>query len=499
MLMKRLLGFLTIFPPFLTMNKQNWEAIIGLEIHVQLNTKTKLFSHAPNRFGDEPNVNITEICTGQPGALPILNEEAIRKAVQFGLAVGGKISPYSTFDRKSYFYPDSPRNFQITQFEHPIIIGGEVTVGGKTYGISHAHLEDDAGMLKHFTHFAGVDYNRAGVPLIEIVSKPCMHTAKEASSYAKAIKAIFQYLDASDCNMEEGSLRFDANISVRPKGEGGLRTKVEIKNMNSFTALELAIESEIARQLDCYTISPHKPHEEAISAGTYRWSPDKKKTILMRKKEQAEDYRYFPEPDLVPIFLNEEYIATIQKTLPELPQKRLNRYIQELKLTEYSASILILEKQLADYFEEALTCTANAQALCNWITVEFAGRLKESGKTLISLGIPAAHVAELIRLIDTGNITGKIAKSVADDMVKNPKKSPKKITEENPDYRPIGNVDDIEPLVEQVLKENPSSISDYQAGKTKALAFLVGQVMKLTKGKADPTVVNNLLQKKLKP
>lgn len=285
-----------------------WEAVIGLEIHVQLNTKSKLFSPAPNHFGDEPNVNITEICTGQPGSLPVLNEEAVRKAVQFGLAVGATITNFSTFDRKSYFYPDSPRNFQITQFEHPIIKGGSITaeVEGKTmtFEISHAHLEDDAGMLKHFSQFAGVDYNRAGVPLIEIVSQPCMHSAKEASSYAKAIKAIFQYLDASDCNMEEGSLRFDANVSVRHQGEKKLRDKVEIKNMNSFAFLELAIDSEIKRQIDLYT------QNKDIEPGTYRWDQERKKTILMRKKEMAADYRYFPEPDLVPIVLTDE---TIQK------------------------------------------------------------------------------------------------------------------------------------------------------------------------------------------
>ncbi len=482
-------------------SREHWEAVIGLEIHVQLNTKTKMFSPAPNHFGDEPNVNITEICTGQPGALPVINEEAIFKAIQFGLAVNGEISRCSTFDRKSYFYPDSPRNFQITQFEHPIIIGGEVSasVEGvmKTFPLFHAHLEDDAGMLKHFSQFAGVDYNRAGVPLLEIVSKPCMHSAKEASSYAKAVKAIFQYLDASDCNMEEGSLRIDANISVRPKGDTKLRNKTEIKNMNSFTFLELAIESEIKRQIELYMLHPHAPWETVIESGTYRWDLERKRTILMRKKEKAEDYRYFPEPDLVPIILNEEHIEKVRKSLPELPQVRMERYVKEYGLTEYSAALLILDKPVADYFEEAVGLSSNPKALCNWITIEFAGRLKESGSTLLTLGIPPSHVAKLVKMIDKGEITGRIAKSVADDMVKDPKKDPALIVKENPDYQPVGDLSTIEPLVDQVLRENPSSIADYKAGRTKAFAFLVGQIMKLTKGKADPSLVNELLHKKL--
>ncbi|HSW72262.1 MAG TPA: Asp-tRNA(Asn)/Glu-tRNA(Gln) amidotransferase subunit GatB [Chlamydiales bacterium] len=473
----------------------NWEAVIGLEIHVQLNTKSKLFSPAPNHFGDEPNVNITEICTGQPGSLPVLNEEAVRKAVQFGLAVGSSISKISTFDRKSYFYPDSPRNFQITQFEHPIIQGGSITteVEGKTmtFEISHAHLEDDAGMLKHFSQFAGVDYNRAGVPLIEIVSKPCMHTAKEASSYAKAIKAIFQYLDASDCNMEEGSLRFDANVSVRHQGEKKLRDKVEIKNMNSFAFLELAIESEIKRQIDLYT------QNKDIEPGTYRWDQERKKTILMRKKEMAADYRYFPEPDLVPVVLTEETIQKIKRELPELPQARMEKYLTIYGLSTDLSEVLILEKPLSDYFEEAYKLCKNARALANWIVVEFTGRLKEGGQTLLSLGIPPSHVAKLVNMIDEGKITGRIAKSVADDMVANPGVDPAQIVEKNPDYKPLADQSLIESIVAEVLKQNPESIADYKAGKTKAFAFLVGQVMKLTRGKADPALVNDLLHKTL--
>ncbi|WP_059358949.1 Asp-tRNA(Asn)/Glu-tRNA(Gln) amidotransferase subunit GatB [Parachlamydia acanthamoebae] len=480
---------------------QEWETIIGLEIHAELNTKSKLFSVAPNRFGDEPNTNITEVCTGMPGALPVLNQEAVRKAVQLGCAVQAQVAHFSTFDRKSYFYPDSPRNFQITQYENPIVIGGTVIaeVDGveKAFAIHHVHLEDDAGMLKHFSTFAGVDYNRAGVPLVEIVSEPCMHTPQEAVAYCLAIKAILQYIDASDCNMEEGSLRVDANISVRPKGEKGFRNKIEIKNMNSFSNMEMALTAEIKRQIREYTSRPDEPHTSIIKQATYRWDPDRKETVLMRTKESADDYRYFPEPDLVPIFLTDAYIEEIRRSLPELPLQRERRYVSELGLSAHSAFVLTSDKKLADYFEEALKISSNARSLCNWLIVEFAGRYKESGKSVIESGITAAHVGELINMIDQKEITGRIAKSVADEMVLHPEKSPKQIVKENPDFSPVHDQAEIEKLVTQVLADNPQSIADFKAGKDKAFAFLVGQVMKLTKGKASPEVVNELLKQKI--
>ncbi|MBN2478638.1 MAG: Asp-tRNA(Asn)/Glu-tRNA(Gln) amidotransferase subunit GatB [Parachlamydiales bacterium] len=479
-----------------------WEAVIGLEIHVQLNTKTKLFSSALNRFGDEPNTNITEVCTAQPGSLPVLNEEAVKKAIAFGIAVNASVAKLSTFDRKSYFYPDSPRNFQITQFYHPIITNGTVTsdVEGKTkeYYIKEAHIEDDSGMLKHFSNFAGVDFNRAGAPLLEIVSEPCMRSAKEASSYAMTVRSIMQYLDASDCNMDEGSLRIDANVSVRPKGSSDLRTKVEIKNMNSFSFLEMAIESEIIRQIKQYEKNPNKSHDEIIIPGTYRWDSVKKQTFLMRKKETAEDYRYFPEPDLVPLIITEEDILKIKNSLPELPHARFQRYTEKLNLSEYNASLLINDKKLSDYFEKALKTCSNPILLCNWITIEFQGKLKEINETLFSLNIPPENISSLVNLIDSQKITGKIAKSVADDMLKNPKKDPTKIVSENPNYKPLTDENEIEKIVDQVLKENPKSIEDYKNGKDKAFAFLVGQVMKLTKGKASPDIVNTLILKKIK-
>lgn len=478
-----------------------WEAVIGLEIHVELNTKSKLFSVAPNHFGDDPNTNITEVCTGQPGALPVLNKEAVRKAIQFGCAIEGKVAHFSKFDRKSYFYPDSPRNFQITQYDQPIIIGGriiaEVEGKEKEFAVNRVHLEDDAGMLKHFSNFAGVDYNRAGSPLIEIVSEPCIHTPQEAVAYAMAVKAILQYIDASDCNMEEGSLRIDTNISVRLKGEKELRNKIEIKNMNSFTFMEMAIKAEIKRQIQEYLNHPHKPFHEIIPQSTYRWDPEKQETVLMRRKETADDYRYFPEPDLVPILLTDAYIEEIRKSLPELPLQRERRYVQKLGLSPDSAFILTSDKLLADYFEEALKGCSNAKGLCNWIITEFAGRLKDSGHSILSIGIKPSSLASLINLIEKGTITGKIAKSVADDMIQRPDLDPEEIVKANPDYQPLHDTVEIEKMVDQVLEANPQSITDYKAGRDKAFAFLVGQVMKLCKGKASPQIVNDLLKKKI--
>jgi aspartyl-tRNA(Asn)/glutamyl-tRNA(Gln) amidotransferase subunit B len=482
--------------------KDLWEPVIGLEIHAQLNTRSKIFSPAPNRFGDEPNSNISFVCTGQPGSLPVLNGEAVKKAVQFGLAIGGKISLSSTFDRKSYFYPDSPRNFQITQFENPIIRGGAVTVAvegePKTFQINRAHIEDDAGMLKHFTHFAGVDYNRAGAPLIEIVSEPCIHSAKEASRYAMAIRAILLYIDACDGNMEEGSLRIDTNISVRLKGEKGLRPRVEIKNMNSFSFLEMAVAAETSRQIALYTSQPYRPHLELIPPGTYRWDADSRQTVLMRKKESSDDYRYFPEPDLPPLILTESYIDEIRQNLPELPHHRFKRYVSDLGLTEYAASVLVNEKALSDYFELANKIAMSPRLLCNWIIVEFAGRLKEIGKTLNESGIEPKHVAKLVQMIEQNKITGRIAKDVADEMVASPHMDPEAIVKQNPDYQPMEDLASIEPIVDQILAENPQSVADFKAGREKAFAFLVGQVMKLTRGKASPQVVNNLLRRKIK-
>lgn len=480
---------------------EEWEAVIGLEIHVELNTKSKLFSAAPNRFGDDPNTNITEVCTGQPGALPVLNKEAVRKAVQFGCAINGNISKISQFDRKSYFYPDSPRNYQITQYEYPIVTGGfvvaEVNGKEKVFPITRVHLEDDAGMLKHYSTFAGVDYNRAGCPLIEIVSEPCIHSAEEASAYAMAVKAILQYIDASDCNMEEGSLRIDTNISVRPKGDQHLRNKIEIKNLNSFSYMEMAIKSEVHRQIEEYLSKPHLLQELVIHHSTYRWDPEKKETVLMRSKESADDYRYFPEPDLVPIVLTDEYIKKIKEGLPELPLERERRYVAEFNLSPHQAFAITSDKAFADYFEEAAAHCINARSLSNWILVEFAGRFKDTGENIISVGILPSHLSNLVNMIEKGEITGKIAKSVADVMVNQPGIDPQVIVSENPDFKTLDDEVEIERMVDEVLAANGQSVIDFKAGRDKAFAFLVGQVMKMCKGQASPQIVNEMLKQKI--
>ncbi len=484
------------------MNYGDWEAVVGLEIHAQLNTKSKLFSSAPNSFGDEPNTNITTVCTGQPGTLPILNREAVRKAVQWGHAISAEIAPVSRFDRKSYFYPDSPRNFQITQFDHPIVIGGTITclIDGeeKTLTLDHTHLEDDAGTCRHFNGFGGVDYNRAGVPLIEIVSKPCIGVSpQEITAYARMIRAILQYIDASDCNMEEGSLRVDVNVSVRKKGETKLRNKIEIKNMNSFNFIEMAIEAEVRRQINLYSKNPDKDQDELVPQSTFRWDPESKTTKLMRLKEGAEDYRYFPEPDLPSVVLSQEYIQEVAEGLPELPFERRKRYMEELELTLDQSLTLTQDKKLSDYFEEALKTCKNARSLCNWIIIEFQGRFKDTGMALYESNILPENVAKLVNMIDTKKITGKIAKSVADDIVAMDGKDCEVIVDENPDYQPVRDEEMIEKFVDQVLEENPQSVEDFKNGKQKAFGFLVGQVMKISRGKASPSLVNQILKKKL--
>lgn len=478
--------------------KDTWEPIIGLEIHAQLNTASKLFSSDFNRFGDEPNTNISEVSVAIPGSLPVLNRAAVKKAIQFGLAIRGNVQLWSRFDRKSYFYPDCPRNFQITQYDHPIVLGGSVTalVNGdeKQFAITKVQLEDDAGMLKHFSSFAGVDFNRAGVPLIEIVSEPCMRSAKEAVAYAMAIRAILDYLDASDCNMEEGSLRFDVNVSVRKMGEPQFRNRIEIKNMNSFSNLELAIQHEIERQIALYEAAPDKDPGEVVEQCTYRWDPDLGVTVLMRTKEDAEDYRYFPEPDLLPLVLTKEEVEEERAHLPELPLDKERRFAREFELSPGQSYFLTSDKKIANYFEEALLTCRQPKMVANWIAVEFTGRLKEQGKAIWESGLRPEHVGELVLMIQEGVITGKIAKSVADEMVSLPGVSPRSIVEKNPAYRPFQDLERLKQIVVEVVQANPQSVKDFLAGRDRAFAFLVGQVMKKTQGSAPPDQVNSLLK-----
>lgn len=478
--------------------RNGWEPVIGLEIHAELNTVTKLFSGDINRFGDEPNVNISEVSVGLPGSLPVLNKEAVRKAIRFGLAVKGDVQLWSRFDRKSYFYPDCPRNYQITQFDFPIVKGGVITalVEGeeKQFSITKIQLEDDAGMLKHFTTFAGVDFNRAGVPLIEIVSDPCMRSAKEAVAYAMTIRAILDYIDACDCNMEEGSLRFDVNVSVRKIGEPGFRNRIEIKNLNSFNYLEQAIVHEIDRQIELYESSPDKAPDEVISQATYRWDTTRCETVLMRTKENAEDYRYFPDPDLLPLVLSQKDIENEMQYLPELPLEKERRFVHDFGLSLQHSYFLTSEKKLADYFEEAVREYSQPKLIANWILVEFGGRLKEKGISIWKSGVSPAHVAELVKMIQEGVITSKTAKSVADDMIKTPELSPRTIVDNNPSYRPFSDIGKLEEIVSGVVQENEASVKDILSGRERAFAFLVGQVMKKTQGSAQPDLVNRLLR-----
>ncbi|WP_194843554.1 Asp-tRNA(Asn)/Glu-tRNA(Gln) amidotransferase subunit GatB [Candidatus Clavichlamydia salmonicola] len=475
----------------------DWEPVIGLEVHIELNTQSKLFSTALNHFGDVPNTNISIVCTGQPGALPVLNQEAVRKAVAFGCAVGGDVSTVSYFDRKAYFYPDSPRNFQITQFHQPIVKGGSITalVHGeeKIFTLHQTHIEDDAGMLKHSLDFAGVDYNRAGVPLIEVVSDPCIFSPAEAIAYATSIRLLVDYLGISDCNMEEGSLRFDANISVRKKGEQELRNKIEIKNMNSFTFMGMALEAEIKRQIREYRSNPEKAINEVIIPATYRWDAEKKTTVLMRSKESAEDYRYFREPDLPTLILSHQEIEEVRQSLPEFPYAKYQRYMKEFGLPDAVALILTEDKHLAAFFEKAVNFTQSYKVLANWITVEFIGRFKNKEGTLLSSGVVPQHIAEMVEMIESGKITGKMAKGLVDLMIESPGVSPQELVRGNEAFEPLMDQGILQDIIVQVVASNPTSVSDYKEGKKKALAFLVGQVMKATQGKAAPGLVNELL------
>jgi aspartyl-tRNA(Asn)/glutamyl-tRNA(Gln) amidotransferase subunit B len=460
-----------------------------------------MFSRTPNHFGDEPNTNVGLIDSGQPGTLPILNKAAVKKAIDLGCGLHAEVSSFSAFDRKSYFYPDSPRNYQITQFFHPILKGGYVmgNVDGKMkrFAIREAHLEDDSGMLRHFSSFTGVDYNRAGAPLIEIVTEPCITCGKEASAFASALRLILIYLDISNGNMEEGSMRMDVNISVRPRGEEGLRNKTEIKNMNSFSNMELAIEAEVKRQIDAYTAAPSTPHKEVVPSTTLRFDLPTKTIFVMRSKVGAEDYRYFPEPDLPPLCITQEQIEEARRNLPELPEQRHTRYIEVLKLSDYQATLLMHDKALADYFEQGLAGCNNPKALCNWVTVEFIGKLKDTGKNLLDISLPAQHITSLVNLIENKILTGKVAKILADEMIKAPHKSPQELMKEHPHLIPMQDIGEIETIVQAVLDKNPQSILDYNKGISKAFNFLIGQIMQATQGKASPDIVQQVLLKKL--
>lgn len=469
---------------------------IGLEVHCQLNTRSKLFSAAATSFGADANTEVQTVCLGLPGALPVLNYEAVKKAVRAGLALEGTIHERSKFDRKNYFYPDLPKGYQISQFFEPYCTGAKVNIEiegkKKTIGITRIHLEEDAGKLVHSedpaVHESYVDLNRAGTPLIEIVSEPDIDSADEAVAYLTELKKILEYIDVSDCNMEQGSLRVDANVSVRPEGTDRLGTRVEIKNLNSFKAVKAAIEYEISRQSDLIESGGKVVQETRL------YNAARNTTQSMRSKEEAHDYRYFPDPDLVPLILKQEDIEEIRKDLPELAQQKRVRYVTEYGLPEYDAAVLTAERPTAIYFEEVIRAGAPAKKASNWVMVEMLAIVKEKNRSLAEL-FPPAHLAELIHLIDSGVISGKIAKEVFAEMVASGRK-PKAIVDEK-GMAQISDEQAILGIVQAVIAEHPASVADFKAGKDRALKHLQGEIMKKTRGKVNPQIANKLLAEEL--
>ena len=473
-----------------------WETVIGLETHVQLSTKTKLFSRASTAFGASPNTNVNLIDCGLPGVLPSINKEAFYKAIRFGMAVGAQINQTSLFDRKNYFYADLPKGYQITQMDLPIVLGGSIEIIldklAKTINITRAHLEEDAGKSIHdeFDGFSAIDLNRAGTPLLEIVSEPEISSAKEAVAYMKAMHQLVTYLDVSDGNMAQGSLRCDANVSIRKKGAKELGTRTEIKNINSFKFIEKAINFEIKRQIKILE------NGEKVTQETRLYDSSKDETRPMRSKEFANDYRYFPEPDLLPVIISDEEIKKIRDEFPELPNEKETRYQKEFGLSAYDAQIIASSKPMADFFEAALQKTKNYSLLSNWLIGEISAYLNKEQIEIHESKLSADIVAMLINRIDDQTISGKIGKSIFEEMCANGS-SPDEIIKSQ-GLEQISDDEAIEEIILTVINENPAQVEAYLAGKEKLFGFFVGQVMKLTEGKANPKTVNNILKDKLK-
>lgn len=476
-----------------------YEAVIGLEVHTELQTTTKIFCSCRTSFGADPNTNVCPVCLGLPGVLPVLNKKVLEYAVRAGLALNCEISRFSKFDRKNYYYPDLPKNFQTSQFDLPICEHGylDVEVDGekRRIRITRAHMEEDAGKLVHHgtsitdSDYSLVDYNRTGTPLLEIVSEPDMRSAKEAVAYMEKMRAILQYVGISDCRMEEGSLRCDANVSVRPVGQKELGTKTEIKNINSFKGVERAIEYEAMRQAELLEDGGKVVQE------TRTWDEKEGVTKSMRTKEEANDYRYFPEPDLVPFTVSDEYIENIRKSLPELPDARKERYMKEFGLSSEDAVFMTNDKATADYFEAAVAAGADPKAAVNWLMGEFASQLSNNGIEIDKAPVSAENLAALLKLISKGTISGKIAKKVFATMWKEGG-NPDDIVKAQGLVQ-ISDTAELSKLVDEVVGNNPKAVEDFKAGKKKAVGALVGQIMKATKGKANPRVINELLNKKL--
>jgi len=488
------------------MSATEYEAIIGLETHCQLNTKSKIFCPCPTNFDSPPNTNVCPICLGYPGVLPVLNQEVLASAVKLGLAIDGKITPHSKFDRKQYFYPDLPKNYQISQYDLPIVEQGQLEieivdkktkeVSRKIIGITRLHMEEDAGKLVHAgserlsgsTHSL-VDFNRTGVPLLEIVSEPDLRTGAEAAEYAQELRRLVRYLGISDGNMQEGSLRCDVNISVRKKGTKKFGTKVEIKNMNSFSAIQKAIEYEIDRQIEAIE------NGELIVQETRLWEEATQRTISMRKKEGSSDYRYFPEPDLPPLEVSPEQLKAWAEELPELPARKRRRYEEEFGLSAYDARVLTDDRTVAEYFETAVIAGANAKLVANWISQDIAAYLNNNKLMITEIALQASDLAELVKLIETGTISGKIAKEILPELLSQGG-SPKALVEKKGLIQ-ISDTSAIEKLIEEIIASHPSELEKFRSGKTNLKGFFVGQVMKKSGGKADPKLTSQILDQKL--
>ncbi len=477
--------------------REDYEVIIGLEVHAELSTNTKIYCNCTTEFGGDPNTHCCPICTGMPGVLPVLNEKVVEYAVRMGLATNCEIARFSKQDRKNYFYPDLPKAFQTSQYDLPLCEHGHVNINvngeEKRIGITRIHIEEDAGKLIHdaYTGDTLVDMNRCAVPLIEIVSEPDIRSADEAIAYMQALKSTLEYLEICDCKMQEGSLRCDVNLSVRKKGETKFGTRTETKNLNSFKSIMRSIEFEIDRQI--------KEIENGgqIYQETRRWDDDKGIGYAMRSKEDAHDYRYFPEPDLAPIILSDEYINKIKAEIPEMQYARKQRYMDEYGLTEYDAEQITSSKYMADFFEKAETKCKNAKIVANWLMGDISRKINDSDmQDIRDVKFTADDLGELITLIDKGTISSAIAKKVFEDMFETGKK-PENIVKEKGLVQ-ITDEGAIKEIVLQVIAENPQSVADYKAGKDKAVGFIVGQVMKASKGKANPGIVNKLIIEELK-
>lgn len=472
------------------MSREDYEVIIGLEVHAELSTKTKIFCSCPTAFGAAPNTHTCPICMAMPGTLPVLNEKVVEYAVKAGLATNCEISRNSKNDRKNYFYPDLPKSYQISQFDKPLCEHGyvEIEINGekKKIRLTRIHIEEDAGKLNHDEFGGGslVDLNRAGVPLIEIVSEPDLRSAEEVEQYLRKLKSILEYIEVSDCKMQEGSLRADVNVSIRKKGETKLGTRTEMKNMNSFRSIVRAIEYEVDRQIDVIE------NGGKIDQETLRWDDVSGKTFPMRDKEDAQDYRYFPDPDLVAIKLSEEYIENIKNSLPELPESRKERYLQEYKLSEKDAKLITASKYLSDLFEEAVKVCNNPKAVNNWIISDISRILNETEMEPIQIPFDAKQLGKLVVLIDKGTISSSIGKKVLVELFENPR-DPEDIIKEK-GWIQISDEGAIKEVVMKILEANPQSVADFKAGKDRALGFLVGQAMKETKGKANPKMLNEM-------